>query len=162
MGLAGTATPHLFSGVIAVGLAAAILFAGRMIAIHLEHNAVHALALRAFPVKNQGLAFQSAAARTQGVPSLDRRSELLSPVWERADVFFSAPTGFQASPVGKVGTTPLIMLQELAALGADVRDYRTLRIRHITGPYLLRGVSQGVDRVSIFCWIVLQLRVGRC
>jgi len=163
MGLAGTATPHLFSGVIAVWLAAAILFAGRMIAIHLEHNAVHALAPRAFPVKNQGLAFQSAAARTQDVPSLDRRSELLSPVRERADVFFrNAPTSFQASPVGKVGTTPLIMLQELAAFGTDVRDYRTLRIRHIAGPYLFTGVSQGVDRVSIFYWTILQLWVGRC
>jgi hypothetical protein len=67
MGLVRTATPHLFSGVI-VGLAAAILFAGRMIAIHLEHKAVHALAPRAFPLKNQGLAVQSAAARTQDVP----------------------------------------------------------------------------------------------
>jgi hypothetical protein len=68
MGLARTATPHLFAGVIAVGLAAAILFAGRMIAIHLEHKSVHALAPRAFPLKNQGLAVQSAAARTQDVP----------------------------------------------------------------------------------------------
>jgi hypothetical protein len=162
MGLVRTATPHLFSGVI-VGLAAAILFAGRMIAIHLEHKAVHALAPRAFPLKKQGLAFQSAAARTQDVPSLDRRSTLLSPVRDRADVFFrSAPTGFQASSVGTVGTTPLVVLQELAALGADVRDYQTLRIRHIAGPYLFTGVSQGVDRVSIFYWTVLQLWVGRC
>jgi hypothetical protein len=68
MGLARTATPHLFAGAIAVGLSAAILFTGRMIAIHLEHKAVHALAPRAFPLKNQGLAVQSAAARTQDVP----------------------------------------------------------------------------------------------
>jgi len=68
MGLAGTATLHLFAWVIAVGLAAAIVFAGRMIANHLEHKAVYALAPRAFPLKNQGLAVQSAAARTQDVP----------------------------------------------------------------------------------------------
>jgi poly-D-alanine transfer protein DltD len=35
-------------------------------------------------------------------------SELITPVRERAGVFFrSAPTGFQSSPVGKVGTTQL-------------------------------------------------------
>ena len=68
MGLARTTTPHLFAGVIAIGLAAAIVFAGRTIAIHLEHKAVHALASRSFPLKNQGLAVQSAAARTQDVP----------------------------------------------------------------------------------------------
>jgi D-alanine transfer protein len=49
-------------------------------------------------------------------------SELIVPLPERADVFFhNAPTGFQVCPVGKVGATPLIMLQKLAALGCDLR-----------------------------------------
>jgi poly-D-alanine transfer protein DltD len=109
MALARTATPHLLSGFIAVGFAATILFAGRIIAIHLEHNALHTVAPTAFELKNQGLAFQRAAARARDVLPIYGSSELITPVRERAGVFFrNAPTGFQASPVGKVGTTPLI------------------------------------------------------
>ena len=119
---ARTGTPHLFSGVIAIGVAAIALFAGRMIAIHFEHKTLHTIAPRAFPLKNQGLAFQRAAADAPDVLPLYGSSELITPVRERAAVFFrNAPTGFQTSPVGKVGTTPLIMLQDLAALGPDLR-----------------------------------------
>lgn len=119
---ARTATPHLFSGVIALAFAATILFAGRIIAIHLEHKALHTVAPSAFELKNQGLAFQRAAARARDVLPIYGSSELVTPVRERAGVFFcDAPTGFQASPVGKAGTTPLIMLQDLAALGPDLR-----------------------------------------
>jgi hypothetical protein len=53
--------PHLFSGLIASGLATAVLFAGRMVAIHLEHATVSSTAPELFPLKNQGLAFQRAA-----------------------------------------------------------------------------------------------------
>jgi D-alanine transfer protein len=122
MGSARTGIPHLFSAVIAVGVAATMLFAGRMFAIHLENKTLHAIAPSAFELKNQGLAFQRTATHAQDVLPLYGSSELITPVRERADVFFrSAPTGFQASPVGKVGTTPLIMLQDLAALGPDLR-----------------------------------------
>jgi D-alanine transfer protein len=93
-----------------------------MFAIHLEHKTLHEIAPRVFELKNQGLAFQRTAAHAQDVLPLYGSSELITPVRERAGVFFrGAPTGFQASPVGKVGTTPLIMLQDLAALGPDLR-----------------------------------------
>ncbi|MGB9474021.1 MAG: D-alanyl-lipoteichoic acid biosynthesis protein DltD [Candidatus Udaeobacter sp.] len=118
---ARTATPHLLSGFIAVGFAATILFAGRITAIHLEREALHTVAPSAFELKNQGLAFQRAAAHARDVLPIYGSSELVAPVQERAGVFFrNAPTGFQASPVGKAGTTPLIMLQDLAALGPDL------------------------------------------
>ena len=122
MSPARTGAPHLFSGIIAVGVAATILFVGRMIAIHLEHKSLDTVAPREFQVKNQGLAFQRAAARAPDVLPLYGSSELIVPLPERADVFFhDAPTGFQVCPVGKVGATPLIMLQKLAALGCDLR-----------------------------------------
>jgi D-alanine transfer protein len=122
MSPARTGAPHLFSGIIAVGVAATILFVGRMIAIHLEHKSLHTVAPREFQLKNQGLAFQRAAARAPDVFPLYGSSELIVPLPERADVFFhDAPTGFQVCPVGKVGATPLIMLQKLAALGCDLR-----------------------------------------
>lgn len=108
MGLARTATPHLFSGVLALGLATAILFASRLIAIHFEHKTTHAVAPRAFSLENQALAFQRVVARTQDVLPVYSSSELLGRIRERAGVFFpGAPTGFQASPVGKVGSTQL-------------------------------------------------------
>jgi len=115
-------TPHLFSSVIALGFSVGVLFAGRLIAVQLEDNTVHAFTPRVFQLKNQGLAFQRAAVRAPDVLPLYGSSELLIPLPERAGVFFrNAPTGFQVSPVGKVGTTPLIMLQKLAALGCDLR-----------------------------------------
>jgi len=43
MGSARTATPHLFSAVIGVGVAATILFAGRVAVIHLERRTDRAL-----------------------------------------------------------------------------------------------------------------------
>jgi D-alanine transfer protein len=49
-------------------------------------------------------------------------SELKLQLPENSGRFFrTAPTGFQVSPVGKAGTTSIIILQKIAALGADVR-----------------------------------------
>jgi D-alanine transfer protein len=122
MGATGPGRPHLFSGVIACGIAVATLFAGQMIAIHLEHKTLHAFAPRVFQLKNQGLAFQRLAAQAPDVLPFYGSSELITPLPERAGIFFrTAPTGFQVSPIGKVGTPLLIMLQKLAALGYDLR-----------------------------------------
>jgi D-alanine transfer protein len=114
---------HLFSGVIAFGLAAAVLFVGRMAVIHLEHTTLSSTAPELFPLKNQGLAFQRAVAYASDVLPLYGSSELIvPPVPEKASNFFrTAPTGFQVSPVGNGGTTPLIILQKVGALGSDLR-----------------------------------------
>ena len=116
-------TPHLFSALIACGFAAAILFAGRMIAIRLEHSTLPLAAFDAFPLKNQGVAFQRAAAHARDVLPLYGSSEVaMGPIPKRAGQFFrTAPTGFQVSPVGKAGATSMIILQKLGALGSDLR-----------------------------------------
>jgi len=122
MGRARTRTPHLFSAVIAVSVAATILFAGRMAAIHLERRALAWTAPKRFELKNQGMVFQRAAARARRVLPLYGSSELVIGVPDRANKFFqNAPTGFQVSPVGTVGATSLIILQKIAALGSDLR-----------------------------------------
>jgi len=115
--------PHLFSGLIAFGLATAMLFAGGMVVIHLEQITLPSTAPELFPLKNQGLAFQRAAARASDVLPLYGSSELIfPPVPEKASSFFrTAPTGFQVSPVGHGGTTSLIVLQKVGALGSDLR-----------------------------------------
>jgi D-alanine transfer protein len=114
----------LSSGLIASFIAAAVLLVAALVAVRLERATISATAPQLFPLKNQGLAFQRAAARASNVLPFYGSSELTAVVVpERAHVFFrTAPTGFQVSPVGAGGTNSLIMLQKVAALGADLRD----------------------------------------
>jgi len=117
-----SATPHLFSALVACTVVIAILCGGRLLAIYLERKTIHWIAPRDFFIKNQGLAFERAAARTPDILLLYGSSELIDPIPNRASDFFSsAPTGFQVCPVGKAGTTSLIILQKLGALGSDLR-----------------------------------------
>jgi D-alanine transfer protein len=114
---------HLFAGLIASGLVAAVLLGAEVAAVHLEHATVRASAPELFSLKTQGLAFQRAAARTPYVLPLYGSSELTAVrVPERAHIFFrTAPTGFQVSPVGAGGSNSLIILQKIGALGSDLR-----------------------------------------
>jgi D-alanine transfer protein len=115
--------PHLFAGVVALVLAAIILFAAQRVLIHLEHATVLSTAPEIFMLKNQGLAFQRAAAHSPNVLPIYGSSELIVPAApERGAIFFrAAPTGFQLSPVGSGGANPLIMLQKIGALGSILR-----------------------------------------
>ena len=111
--------PHLSSAVIACALAATILCGSRLLAIYLEERTIHSTAPRDFFIKNQGLAFERAAARAPNILLLYGSSELIDPIPDRASDFFSRePTGFEVCPVGKAGTTSLIVLQKLGALGS--------------------------------------------
>lgn len=115
--------PHLLAGMFAAALAALFLFAGKLIALRLEDATISATAPEIFPLKNQGLAFQRAAARAANVLPIYGTSELLVPAApERGNIFFrTAPTGFQLSPVGGGGMLPLIMVEKIGALGSDLR-----------------------------------------
>jgi D-alanine transfer protein len=122
---AGTRIPHLFSALIAAALVAGILWAGRILAVHLERGTLSATASELFLIKNQGLAFQRAAARAPDILPIYGSSELKKPIPDKSGEFFrTAPTGFQVSPVGKPGTTVMIILQKLGALGPDLRGKR--------------------------------------
>jgi len=118
--------PHLFAAVIACGFVAAVLFGARILAVHHEHATVLSTAPELFSLKNQGLAFQRAAACAPNVLPLYASSELTAlEVPERANIFFrTAPTGFQVSPVGAGGMAPLNILQKVGALGSDLRGKR--------------------------------------
>ena len=114
--------PHLVAALIACAIVIATLCGGRLLAIQLERKTVHSIAPKDFFIKNQGLAFERAAARTPDILLLYGSSELIDPIPNRASDFFSTePTGFQVCPVGKAGTTSLIILQKLAALGSELR-----------------------------------------
>src|SRR5260370_27548181 len=121
--IARPSAPHLSSALIACALPIAILCGCRLLAIHLEEKTIHATAPKDFFIKNQGLAFQRAAARAPDILLLYGSSELTDPVLNRASDFFSGkPSGFQVCPVGKAATTSLIILQKLGALDSEVHD----------------------------------------
>src|SRR4029453_310471 len=115
--------PHLFAGIIALGLAAITFFAAQRVLIHLEHATIVSTAPESFALKNQGLAFQRAAAHSPNVLMIYGTSKLqLTPPRDRGNIFVRpAPPGFQLSPVGSGGATPLIMLQKIGALGSALR-----------------------------------------
>jgi D-alanine transfer protein len=133
--------PHLFSALIACALPIAILGGGRLVAVYLEEKTIHATAPRDFFIKNQGLAFQRAAACAPDILLLYGSSELIDPVPNRASDFFSsAPSGFQVCPVGKAGTNSLIILQKLGALGSKLR-HRKVVISLSPSSFLTPAVS---------------------
>jgi len=112
---ARSGTPHLVSAFIACAIVVGILYGGRLLAIQLERKTVHWNAPKDFFIKNQGLAFERAAARRPDILLLYGSSELTDPIPNRAS------DGFQVCPVGKAGTTSLIILQKLGALGSELR-----------------------------------------
>jgi D-alanine transfer protein len=119
----GKEMPHLSAGVVALALAGIILLTAERIIVHLERTTIHTTAPEVFSLKNQGLAFQRAAAHARNVLPIYGSSELRVPeAPERGNNFFrSAPTGFQLSPVGSGGANPLIMLQKIGSLGSHLR-----------------------------------------
>jgi D-alanine transfer protein len=118
--------PHLFASLIALALAAIVLFAAQRVLIHIEHASIVSTAPEIFALKNQGLVFQRAAVHSPKVLPIYGSSELLRPdAPQRGNIFFrTAPTGFQLSPVGSGGANPLIMLQKVGALGSALRGKR--------------------------------------
>jgi D-alanine transfer protein len=134
-----TLAPHLSSALVACALTALILCGGRLLAIHLEERTIHSTAPRDFFIKNQGLAFERAAARTPDILLLYGSSELTDPIRNRASDFFrKEPTGFEVCPVGKAGTSSLIILQKLAALGSDLHG-RKLAVSLSASSFLRPG-----------------------
>jgi D-alanine transfer protein len=72
--------------------------------------------------KNQGMALQRAAFGQRDLLPLYGSSELNKPIPDKASAFFqSYPTGFDVFPIGRAGTTSLIMLQKLAGVGREAR-----------------------------------------
>ena len=112
----------MFAALITSSLVSAILWFGGMLAVRLEHRTLPTSVSEVFPQKNQGLAFQRAAVRGRNVLPLYGSSELLKPIPDKSSDFFStAPTGFRVSPVGKAGTTSVIVVQKVGALGPELR-----------------------------------------
>ncbi|HEY3366690.1 MAG TPA: D-alanyl-lipoteichoic acid biosynthesis protein DltD [Symbiobacteriaceae bacterium] len=114
--------PHLTSALVAVVLIAGVLAAGMLYARGIEARYIHALAPVQFAQKNQGAAFQAMAFRQPDLLPIYGSSELnIANPYHGNELFKKYPTGFAIFPVGKAGTTSLMILQDLAAVGGDLR-----------------------------------------
>jgi D-alanine transfer protein len=90
----------------------------------MEARYVHALAPEVpNRIKNLGSALQAEAFRNSDLLPIYGSSELDSFVgpFHAYELFKTYPTGFQVFPVGTAGTTPMIILQDLAAVGPELR-----------------------------------------
>ena len=128
-------TPHLAPALTAVLLGVVVLQAFGFYARSLEYRSIRALSAdeaiieregKLAPVKNQGMALQQAALDTDDLLPVYGSSELnlqlpYNRPFHTTNAFRDRPTGFTIFPVGKAGTTCLIMLQKLAALGPSLR-----------------------------------------
>ncbi len=113
---------HLIPALIALTLAAVVVVGALAYALHIEDLYIHALAPIQFPQKNQGTALQAAAFRQPDLLPIYGSSELnISDPYHGSVIFKDYPTGFTIVPVGKAGTTSLIMLQDMAAIGRSLR-----------------------------------------
>jgi D-alanine transfer protein len=119
---AAPSLPHLRALVNSALAATAILVAGALAGERLVHRRIHALAPLSFSQKNQGVVLQETAFQNRDLLPLYGSSELVKPIPDKAAAFFRRyPTNFEVFPVGKAGTTSLIILQKLAAVGPGLR-----------------------------------------
>jgi D-alanine transfer protein len=133
-------TPHLGPALTAVILGIVGLVSFGAYARSLESRSIKALAAdeaiieregKLAPVKNQGTALQQAALDTDRLLIVYGSSELnLQAAYNRpfhaTNLFRDLPTGFTIFPVGKAGTTCLIILQKLAAIGPGLRGRKVV------------------------------------
>lgn len=113
---------HLEAALLALFAAAFILSCGAGYAERLERRFIHGLAPDTFTLKNQSVALQREAFRQPDLLPLYGSSELVKDVPDKAGLFFRKyPTDFAVFPIGKAGTTPLIILQKLASIGPELR-----------------------------------------
>jgi D-alanine transfer protein len=133
-------TPHLAPALTAVILGLVVLQVFGLYARHLEYRSITALAadetiFQPFgsmgPVKNQGTALQEAALDTDCLLPVYGSSELnLTAAYNRpfhaTNLFRDRPTGFTIFPIGKAGSTCLIILQKLAAAGPALQGRKVV------------------------------------
>ena len=94
----------------------------------LERRYAHALAPRQFHQKDRGTALQRAAFTQADLLPVYGSSELqtLEDPYHASNLFMAYPTGFTVFPVGDIGSTTLIMVQSLAAIGDGARGRKVV------------------------------------
>jgi D-alanine transfer protein len=113
---------HLVNALLACCLVGGGLAGASAYARSVEDRYVDALAPSMFDLKNQGTALQAEAFRHPELLVVYGSSELEQPNdYHASTVFKHFPTGFTIFPVGRGSTTSLVMLQDLASIGSELR-----------------------------------------
>jgi D-alanine transfer protein len=119
--------PHLSAALLAMAICVVVLVCGVIYARDLESRYVRDLGKVKLPMWYRSAALHAAALRREDTLLLYGSSELSAPDPYRAsDVFRNYSSGFQVFPIGRAGTTSLIILQDLAAVGPAIRDKRVV------------------------------------
>ena len=123
-------TPHLRAAAVAVLLTVLLACLLTYEARRFESEHERRTSLVFFPQKSNGSALQRLAFKLSHYLPIYGSSELGSYELQKrvktkpGDFFVSRPTGFLTYPVGRGGTTPLVMLQEIASVGDTVRGHK--------------------------------------
>jgi D-alanine transfer protein len=113
---------HVLTALVACGLMGGALSAATGYVRSMEGRYINALAPGMFGLKNQGTELQAEAFRHPDLLVVYGSSELEQHnPYHASNVFKEYPTGFTIFPVGRGSTTSMIMLQDLAAVGSDLR-----------------------------------------
>jgi D-alanine transfer protein len=113
---------HLLSAFLACCVVGGGLAGASAYARSLEGRSINTLAPDMFDLKNQGTELQAEAFRhpellvIYGSSELEQENE-----YHASTVFKRYPTGFTIFPVGRGSTTSLVMLQDLASIGSELR-----------------------------------------
>ena len=131
--------PHLWPALAALLIAASVLSGGYLQARRLESRYVHALAPQQFSEKLQGSALQREAFAQPDLLPIYGSSELeLKNTYHANTLFKNYPTDFTVFPVGQLGTSALVILQKLAAIGPDLAGKKI--VISFTPPPFFRGM----------------------
>ena len=123
----GTACPHVWAALLAVGIAILLLTGIRVEVRRQLPGRLEWFATALSPLRMTGNLLQTRAFSDPGVLPVYGSSELDHHAGNRPDAFFRArPTGFSVFPVGHAGTTCLMILQKIAAAGAAARGRQTV------------------------------------
>jgi len=119
------------------------VLSGVVYATGLEGGYVYALGPQSLALKNQGTALQAAASKQPDMLVIYGSSELnIADPYNAGTLFASRPTGFTICLVGKAGTTSLVILQDLAAVGGDLRGKKV--VVSLSAPWFF-GAMQAAD-----------------
>jgi D-alanine transfer protein len=118
---------HVLAATLACGLFAAGLTGANGYVRFLEARRIGTVAPQMFALKNQGSRLQAEAFRHPDLLVVYGSSELEQPnPYHASTLFQGQPTGFTVFPIGRGSMTSLIMLQDLAALGTEVRGKKVV------------------------------------
>jgi D-alanine transfer protein len=118
---------HVLAAVLAGCLLGSGLVSASWYVRWLESQQIHALAPMMFALKNQGTELQAEAFRHADLLVVYGSSELEQPnLYHASTLFQDYPTGFTVFPVGRGLTTSLVMLQDLAGVGSELRGKKVV------------------------------------